>query len=601
MKIARIALGSGTANALNASLRRAILRQFQAHGADETVSAILLTSSLPVFLTSADQTDDPAAGPTLAELCKAVEASARPVIAVIAGEVSGDGLELTAATHYRVADQSAVFAMPGMALGLLPSGGGAQRLTRLAGPKRALDLMLGLQTLSAQQALAVGLVDELAEGEVLPVAQAAAVALAVGQKQPRAAQLTQAHLRDPAGFRTAIAAARAGDPPPSQAARRLIDCVEAAQLLPFEAGLSFEQVAAEEVRSLPEARAAMHLARAEERVSGALEPAPRQVARIALTGPGAGAAGWAAGALKAGIPVALSIEDDGPRAALRAEIDTLLMRAREQGALPPGAGLQPQDDPSGAALVDADLVLLGSAAEAARAGALAGPDCILALMLEAGQDPELSALGASSQVLGLRAAGAARGARTAELVHIAGADAAATLQTVASFAALTGRVPLATPTGEGGIGAAVWGACILATREMVSAGTSRGAIDNALRAAGFSLLPFGGAAAALDAASSPVSPDEIILRCEAAMANAGALLVSAGIAASPADVDLAMVHGFGYPKKRGGPMFAADLTGLLPMRNFMRGLEEEDAGLWTPAPLLDDLIKNGRHFSDLNG
>jgi 3-hydroxyacyl-CoA dehydrogenase len=99
-----------------------------------------------------------------------------------------------------------------------------------------------------------------------------------------------------------------------------------------------------------------------------------------------------------------------------------------------------------------------------------------------------------------------------------------------------------------------------------------------------------------------VSSQEICGRCGDAMTNAGARLVATGVAARPSDIDVAMVMGFGFPRWRGGPMEAADLEGLLRVRNRLRGWAEvgRDADIWTPEPLFDELIKNGNGFDSLN-
>ena len=73
----------------------------------------------------------------------------------------------------------------------------------------------------------------------------------------------------------------------------------------------------------------------------------------------------------------------------------------------------------------------------------------------------------------------------------------------------------------------------------------------------------------------------------------------------PSDIDAAALHGLGFPRILGGPMEAADQAGLLPLRNRLRALAaaaaDAEATFWSPPPLLDELIKNGRLFDSLNG
>ncbi|SFM77322.1 enoyl-CoA hydratase-related protein [Shimia aestuarii] len=98
-------------------------------------------------------------------------------------------------------------------------------------------------------------------------------------------------------------------------------------------------------------------------------------------------------------------------------------------------------------------------------------------------------------------------------------------------------------------------------------------------------------------------PDESDIQrlCLAAMANEGARMVEEGHVMRPGDIDVAMIRGFAFPRWRGGPMQAADSAGLLSLRNLLRTCAQDGDAFWRPVNLLDDLIKNGRHFSDLNG
>ncbi len=78
-------------------------------------------------------------------------------------------------------------------------------------------------------------------------------------------------------------------------------------------------------------------------------------------------------------------------------------------------------------------------------------------------------------------------------------------------------------------------------------------------------------------------------------------MVAEGAVLRPSDVDAVMVAGYGFPRWRGGPMQAADQAGLLALRNDLRSYAAADGAFWEPSALWDDLIKNGRAFSDLDG
>lgn len=97
-----------------------------------------------------------------------------PSIAAINGFAFGGGLELATACTFRIASRNAKMGLPEVKLGLIPGYGGTQRLPRLIGEARALDLILTGRTVSAEEALAIGLVHRLAEGDVMEAAKALA-------------------------------------------------------------------------------------------------------------------------------------------------------------------------------------------------------------------------------------------------------------------------------------------------------------------------------------------------------------------------------------------------------------------------------------------
>ncbi len=98
-----------------------------------------------------------------------------------------------------------------------------------------------------------------------------------------------------------------------------------------------------------------------------------------------------------------------------------------------------------------------------------------------------------------------------------------------------------------------------------------------------------------------IGAEEIAERCLLAMANAGAALLAEGVAYRASDIDVGMLTGFGFPRWHGGPMQEADRIGVLHLRNRLREIAAEaDADFWTPHPLLDEMVRNGRHFDEFN-
>ncbi len=96
------------------------------------------------------------------------------------------------------------------------------------------------------------------------------------------------------------------------------------------------------------------------------------------------------------------------------------------------------------------------------------------------------------------------------------------------------------------------------------------------------------------------TPEEIVARYMAAMVNEAARVVGEGIAARPLDVDVTLLHGYGFPRWRGGPMHWADQQGLGEILRQIEGFQSEDAYFWQPAPLLQELVAKGADFARLN-
>ena len=94
--------------------------------------------------------------------------------------------------------------------------------------------------------------------------------------------------------------------------------------------------------------------------------------------------------------------------------------------------------------------------------------------------------------------------------------------------------------------------------------------------------------------------EELERRYVAAMVNEGAKVVAEGIALRPLDVDVTLVHGYGFPRYKGGPMKYADLVGLPQILADIQAFAKEDALFWQPAPLLVKLVAEGKNFDSLN-
>ena len=97
----------------------------------------------------------------------------------------------------------------------------------------------------------------------------------------------------------------------------------------------------------------------------------------------------------------------------------------------------------------------------------------------------------------------------------------------------------------------------------------------------------------------PISEDDIIKRCLYGMVNEGARLLEHGIASRPSDIDITYLTGYGFPAHHGGPMYLADRIGLANVLADIQQLHAQYGHWWQPAPLLEKLVREGKHFSDL--
>ncbi len=260
--IATVTFARSTGNALTADMRRALWDAFGEIAADRGNLAVVLTGGGGTFSGGAEIRDlgDPEPAPSLADLCARIERMTVPVVAALAGPVLGAGFDLALACHHRIAAPDALLALPEVTLGLIPTGGATQRLPRLVGAGAALDLLLsGKARRASALAPLRGLLDGLAEADVTAAARRHARALADADEPPRPVCArrdgladARANLRAVTDRRHAVAGARLFAP------MRIVDCVEAALLLPFDAGLAFEADAAARCRAHPQSRALRH-------------------------------------------------------------------------------------------------------------------------------------------------------------------------------------------------------------------------------------------------------------------------------------------------------------------------------------------------------
>ncbi|MCY1347873.1 Fatty acid oxidation complex subunit alpha [compost metagenome] len=306
---------NGLGDTTRAGLHAGVTRALQ----DDAIVAVVLAGAGKVFCGGADirQFNTPAATarPSSRDILALVEAAGKPVVAAIHGVALGGGLELAMGCHYRVVAHDARLGLPEVNLGLVPGGGGTQRLPRLVGVETALDMIQNGTTVSGEVAVQIGLAD--AGTDAADGAQNAGpvVALAVDFSR-RAAAGSGAYpvtsglavrMDAPVDFQARVAAVS----PKARnalAQKACIRCVEAATELPMAEGLAFERVRFEELVAGNESKALRHIFFAEREAPKFAEgkgAALRPVERVAVLGSGTMGVGIAMSFVNAGIPVTL--------------------------------------------------------------------------------------------------------------------------------------------------------------------------------------------------------------------------------------------------------------------------------------------------------
>lgn len=271
--VAVVTLDAAPMNTLSASMRAGLWEAFRRIDSNDDIKAAVLMASGQMFSQGTDiaEWDAPEAQPTMSILCGKIETCSKPVIAAIQGPAMGSGVELIVACHFRLATQTAEFGLPAVGLGLVPNAGATQRVPRLIGPERALQMMISTTSIDAGSALRSGLIDGIVKGDLQTSAIANAQNLTSKGQGPRPTRANRTHLTDGHRYQAAIAKARkALGHNPQHAPHRIIDCVEAAPLLQFDAALAFETDAFEQCQTHPQSLAMRHMYRAERRIDSAL-------------------------------------------------------------------------------------------------------------------------------------------------------------------------------------------------------------------------------------------------------------------------------------------------------------------------------------------
>jgi 3-hydroxyacyl-CoA dehydrogenase len=575
-----LCLNRAPVNALDKDLMQALSQALHEAEADTGINAVVLTAEGNHFSAGLDVSElGKVQGSALGLLTAQIEAMKKPVVATLHGNVLGGALELVLACHGRVAHQGARLGFPEIALGLLPVAGSTQRLPRLVGGPIALTMLLEGAPLPAVEALAMGLLDAVVETK--PIARALALAADLAEQDRIKTADRRDGLRDPVAFQSAIAETRKrieGYRLPAPGA--IVECVEAALLLPFDMGLRLEQSLGQDIADSDEAAALRHAFLAERRalyppaeVMGVASP---KLTSLAILGTSGLAPDVALQALVAGLRVRLVAAD---RAGLTAALQTIA--ARQEAAV-----LEKRQSPQAR---EADWARLTGVLASDGAGEadlfLATPDA-----------PKMAEVAGTLVGLGgrgtlvLHASPASGGLAEISASPTAPVDLLAVLL---AFARRLGWRAMIQGPGPS-IDQRLRHILSRAIAVLESKGHERQTIAATLASFGL------GAGARMRLPEPPARATEILDFCLAALMNEGARILSENAAPRASAVDAASLISGLFPRWEGGPLYMADRKGLMALRAELRARADASPQLFTPAPILDVLISEGRNFGSTN-
>jgi len=683
-----ITVNNPPVNALSPGVPEGIIDAIKQGNADPAIRAMVLIGAGRSFIAGADirQFGKPRNRLPLGQrVYDILDASEKPVVAAIHGYALGGGLEIAMACHYRIAVPSAKVGLPEVLIGILPGGGGTQRLPRLVGPKVALDMIVSGRHVPAPEAKELSLIDELLpEGADL---RAAAIAMAtrIAERRPlprvrdRSEKLQEA--KDDPGLFDAMRQSIARRARNQKAPYNCIAAVDAACSLPIDEGLKREQELFAELENSDEARALRYAFFAEREAAKLPDipdsVKPRDFNTVAVIGAGTMGGGIAMSFADAGIPVRIM---DSTQQALdrglervRSNYATSVRRGSptEQEAQRRFARIQPVG--GYAEIGDCDIVIeavfeqmdvklpvFAALDQATKPGALLFSNTSaldidrLAAATKRPQDVAGTHFFSPANVMKLLEV--VRGAQSSPQTLVTAMQMGRRIGKISAMAGNTdgfvanrSRAPFNTemvilleegclpdqvdkvmvdfgyPMGPFAVGD-------LAGLDVGAAGRRRRAAADA----NYRKLPIAdrivelgrygqktGAgwyryekgdrtphpdpdvahiirqvAAELGVPQRSFTDQEILQRLLFASVNEACRILSEGKAYRASDIDVMWLHGFGFPRYRGGLMFWADGIGVRAVYDHIQAWHQQYGNRWAPAPLLRELAETHTPFRE---
>ncbi|WP_417683771.1 3-hydroxyacyl-CoA dehydrogenase NAD-binding domain-containing protein [Roseibium sp.] len=613
--------------------RTAVLDCFLELARQEDLAGVVLTGAGGNFVGGADirEFDAPAQAPHLPDVIAAIEACPFPVVAAIDGAALGGGFELALGCDARVATRRAVVGLPEVTLGLIPGAGGTLRLSRLVDTVTTISLVTSGRRVKSTEALALGLVDELADADDLLDAAMAYLKSMNGVKRK---------LRDlpakispeeefSAACREAVLRGRGAN-----AVEEACEAIRKSATIDVDEALALEREVSLRLRREPQSRALRHLFFAEKAAMKMPEGAtPRAVSTVGVVGAGRMGQGIVLAFAQRGFAVRLAEkEPEFLQRGLEA-IAEAAVALEAKGRISSAAALTGRVIGGAISdMADCDLVVEAvfedmeiKTALFAALEAVIAEDAVLATNTSYLDIDEMaSGCRHPERVAGLHFFNPANVMRLVEVVRAKRTN-VHILGTLLALSRKLGKVPVVAGVGDGFIGNRIFAAYRQQCEFLLEEGATPAEVDRAMREFGMPMGPFevfdlagldiawarrkrlapgrdpkaryveiadrlcemerfGKRAGKgwYDYASGKAEPDPIVEalvieasrtkgierqdfsgeeirhRLIAAMVNEACLLLGEGIAQRPSDVDVVLVHGYGFPKLKGGPLhFAA--------------------------------------------
>jgi len=498
--VAVVTIDNPPVNALSPGVPEGLSDAVARANADAGVEVIVVIGAGRTFIAGADIKElefaawgQPAKLPALHGVLAAIENSAKPVVMALHGTTLGGGLEVAMAGHFRVVARDGVMGQPEVNLGIIPGAEGTQRLPRLVGVEKAIEMCVTGKPISPADALAAGLIDAIIDGNLLDSAIAFVRPGVIIRTRDRDDKLGTPEANAPlyAAGRVLAAKVRRGAIAPLKA----VEAIEAAVALPFDEGCRCERELFAECVASDQARALIHAFFAERGVAKVpgitKETAVHPIARVAIIGAGTMGGGIAMACTNAGLEVLLkdSTQESLDRGieTIRRNYDVSVKRGRftSEGVAERMARIHPQLDNAG--FESADLIIEAAFEDMAikkkifsEIDAIAAPGCILSTNTSTLDIDEIAAsTSRPGSVVGLHFFSPANVMRLVEIVR-GKATSNEVLATALAFAKKLSKVGVVAGNCTGFIGNRMMFPYMFEAQFLVEEGTTPEQVDRAL-------------------------------------------------------------------------------------------------------------------------